>query len=641
MKHSLRYQFLGSFLFIIVVIGVVTTWVGIQLIGEGILRQAQDHVRNDLNSAREVYRENLGKIRDVVRLTADRIFLRQGLTDRNLKTIRTELKKVQENESFDILNLTDIDGTVLIRTRNPEINGDSHAGNPIIKRVITENEVIASTHIIPFDELVIENRDLIDQSRIELTRTPKAFQGAEKEMNAAMMLVAAAPVMGNDKNIVGVLYGGQVINRNYEIVDKVKETVYQGQTYKGKDIGTATIFQGGIRISTNVMREDGSRAIGTSVSQEVYNQVLINGLPWIERAFVVNDWYIAAYEPIKNITGEIIGILYVGVLEEKFVDLKNKTRLIFFGITLAGVLAALTISYFLTQQLTNPIRYLVSATQRFADGNFSQKVHIQSKNEIRELGEAFNYMTTALKERDEKLKKYAQQKIMESERLATIGQLAAGVAHELNNPLGGILVFGHLLLEKMEKKDPLRDHIEKIVQQTTRCKEIVKGLLDFSRQTEPQMILTDIHDVLNSALSLLENQTLFQNIRLHKYFLPSPPRVTIDSSQIQQVFINLILNGVEAMEGQGDLTIRTDVSEDGKFFVTQFTDTGCGIPEEHIERLFEPFFTTKEVGKGTGLGLSVSYGIIQRHHGTIDVKSKPGKGTTFIIRLPLTPENNK
>ncbi len=638
MRISLKTKLITSFLVVIAICGFISTWVGIRLIGNGIVRQAQDKVRVDLNSAREIYKERLRKIKDTVRLTASRFFMVQSLSMGNYEPMKAELTRIKERESFDILTVTDRYGKVIFRTRNPRIYGDDQSTRDIIRYVLRNKKAAASTEIIPREELLKEGEDLAKRAQINLVPTPKAKARPESEETSGMMIIAAAPVFDHKGNIIGVLYGGILLNRKYEIVDKIKETVYQGEVYKGKDIGTATIFQGDLRISTNVKREDGSRAIGTRVSEEVYNQVLVKGLPWIERAFVVNDWYITAYEPIKNIEGNIIGILYVGVLEQKFTDMRRDTILVFLGIALGGIILALIVSYFLANSILRPVKHLVFASERLAQGDLSHRVELKSKDEIGELAKTFNYMAESLKDRDERLKKHAQQKIMESERLATIGQLAAGVAHELNNPLGGILIYSHLLLENLNENDPRRENLEKIVTQATRCKGIVKGLLDFSRQTEPKVNLGDINEVIKSALSLVENQSLFQNIRISKDFLPSSLLVMMDSAQIQQVFINIILNAAEAMNGKGNLKIDTAISEDKKWVIVEFTDTGCGIPKENIEKLFEPFFTTKEVGHGTGLGLAISYGIIQRHKGIIEVKSQVGKGTTFTIRLPVAKE---
>ena len=639
MKISLRTKLIISFLVVVVITGIVTTWVGVHLIGNTIIRQAQDKVRVDLNSAREIYQENLGNVKDLIRLTANRFFIKESLLSGNTQLLKDELKRIRERESLDILTITDKHGNVIFRSRNPKASGDSQAEDEIVKRALFDQQVTASTQIVTRDELLKEGEDLAERARIVFIPTPRAKPRPESQETSGMMMKAAAPLLDQEGNILGVLYGGILLNRRYEIVDKVKQTVYQEEVYKGKDIGTATIFQGDLRISTNVTREDGSRAIGTRVSAEVYDRVLVKGLPWIERAFVVNNWYITAYEPIRNVVGDIIGILYVGVLEQKFADMRGATMLVFLGIALAGVAAALTVSIFLANGILKPVRHLVFASEQLAQGDLAHKVKVESLDEIGELAKTFNFMVESLKDRDEQLKQYTQQKIMESERLATIGQLAAGVAHELNNPLGGVLIYSHLLLEGLPEDAPQRANLEKIVTQATRCKKIVKGLLDFSRQTEPKMEAVNVNDLLYGALALVEGQALFQNIEIVKNLLSSPPRVTADSGQIQQVFINIVLNAAEAMQGQGKLTIQTDLSQDGQFIEIAFTDTGCGISEENIERLFEPFFTTKEVGRGTGLGLAISYGIIQRHNGTIDVKSQVGEGTTFTIRLPIEKEN--
>jgi two-component system NtrC family sensor kinase len=432
-----------------------------------------------------------------------------------------------------------------------------------------------------------------------------------------------------------VLYAGKLINRDYKVVDKVKHTVYQAVKYKGKDIGTATIFQGDLRISTNVMRQDGTRAIGTRVSEQVYDQVLVRGLPWIGRAFVVNNWYISAYEPIRDIKDRIIGILYVGVLEEKFTDMRKKTTAIFLGIALAGMVGALVVSSFLARGVLRPIRKLIFASHQWAGGNLDYRVETRQKDEIAELTRTFNTMASSLRERDERLKEYTARQIMKSERLATLGQLAAGVAHEINNPLGAILMYSHLSLEEMDKDDPRRKNLEKVTAEATRCKNIVRGLLDFARQSEPNVQEADANEILRRTLSLLQNQAQFHNITITTTLRDSLPKAMMDSSQIQQVFTNIILNAAEAIEGQGEVKITTRTVEDGQSIEIEFTDTGCGIPQENLEKIFDPFFTTKEVGRGTGLGLAVSYGIIARHKGSIEVKSSPSKGTTFIIRLPL------
>jgi two-component system NtrC family sensor kinase len=453
--------------------------------------------------------------------------------------------------------------------------------------------------------------------------------------SAGMMLMAAAPIFDQSNRLIGIVHGGTMLNGNYQIVDKIKQTVYEDLIYDGKDIGTATIFQDDVRISTNVKNEDNSRAIRTRVSQEVYNQVVLEGEPWIGRAYVVNDWYITAYEPIKNIKNEIIGILYVGILEQKYVDIRNNASLIFLAITLGGALVSMIISYFFSRRISVPIMKLVSASREVAQGNLDAQVEIASNDELGEMADAFNVMASSIKQRDEQLKEFARNKIMESERLALIGQLAANVAHELNNPLQGIVTYSHLLLERVSSENSATSSAQKIVTQANRCRDIIRGLLDFSRQRKPDATVCDINSVVEECVSLLENQAPFHNIQIVKEFEHGLPMILVDPSQMQQVFINLIINAVEAMEEGGQLTLKTRFDPDEEVIEIDITDTGYGIPEENMEKLFDPFFTTKEVGHGTGLGLAISYGIVKEHQGTISVESEVDQGTTFQIRLPM------
>lgn len=635
MKISFRTKLIVSFLAVVIVTGFVATLVGVNLIVDGMIREEQDRVRTNLNSAREIYQGELKEIRDLVRLTAVRFFIKEALLTSDLEGIEKELVRIREEEHLDVLTLTDEKGKVLFRACNPEVHGDSQAEDELINRVLLDKEAVASTQIISSKEMEKEGKDLAEQANIEFIPTPNEKPRPGKEETSGMIIKAAAPVMGYNNELLGIIYAWGLLNRDYEIVDKVKDTVYEGVKYKGKDMGTVTIFQGDLRISTNVQNLDGSRAIGTRVSEEVYNQVLVEGMSWIGRAFVVNNWYIAAYEPIKNIKGEIIGILYVGLLEEKFTDMRKNTMGIFLGITFAGMALALIISYFLASGILKPISRLVRASKRLAKGDLTQRVKFTSKDEIGELAEAFNFMASSIKERDDQLKARAQQKIQESERLASLGRLAAGIAHEINNPLGAILVYSNLLLEESKPQDSGRENLKKIVRETIKCKEIVKGLLDFARKTEPKKEPANINNILERVLSLVEKQALFQNIKITKKLHPHLPMAMIDITQIQQVFMNIILNAAEAMEGKGSLATSTQLLEDGRSMEIGFTDTGCGIPLENMKRLFEPFFTTKEETKGIGLGLAISYGIIKNHGGNIEVKSQVGKGTTFIIKLPV------
>jgi len=227
--------------------------------------------------------------------------------------------------------------------------------------------------------------------------------------------------------------------------------------------------------------------------------------------------------------------------------------------------------------------------------------------------------------------------LVSSEKMASLGKLAAGIAHEINNPLGGILIYASLIMEDLDEGDPRRQDLSRIVQEASRCKDIVKSLLEFARQTEPKMEPTDINRAITDVLFFLENQALFHNIHIVKRLDPALPSPHANAGQLKQVFMNIIVNAAEAMNGSGTLTIATSVFPSRKSISVEFTDTGEGIPEENLTRIFDPFFTTKDIGKGTGLGLATSYGIIESHGGKITVRSKVGQGSTFTIELPVHP----
>jgi two-component system NtrC family sensor kinase len=636
----ITYKLIVSFLLISIFSNIFFTIAGITFIGNRIISEAQERVRNDLNSAREIYFGELRHITDVVQLTSRRPIIQEIFDTGVTENIQADLNYEKKYENLDILTVIDKSGTVVLRTNYPYNIGDNLSQQEIIKSVLNNNETIASSTIVPIEFLAKESPRLAESAHFVFIDTPMARARPDTEETSGMLLAVATPVFNDDNLLIGTLFGAVVLNRNYTIVDMIKQTVFQGMMYKGKDIGTATIFQDDVRISTNVLTEQGTRAIGTRIAEDVYNQVVVNGSPWIGRAYVVNNWYITAYEPIRNISDKVIGILYVGILEQKYTDLRQSAVLTFLLISLGGVLASIAISYTISRNILIPVQKLASASKELAKGNLEIRVEKTSDDELGELADGFNSMAYALKERDERLKEFTRKKFMESERLALVGQLAANVAHELNNPLQGIVTYSHLLLENNIFDEPTNQNIRKIVTQSNRCRDIIRGLLDFSRQRKPDKTLCDINSIVQESISFVENQALFHNIEIVMNLDNSLPKTIIDPSQIVRVFINLIVNAAEAMEGNGRLSISSIVDRNTKCIEIEVTDTGPGIPEENIEKIFDPFFTTKETGHGVGLGLAISYGIIKEHKGSISVESKIGQGTTFTIRFPIAAVKN-
>lgn len=233
-----------------------------------------------------------------------------------------------------------------------------------------------------------------------------------------------------------------------------------------------------------------------------------------------------------------------------------------------------------------------------------------------------------------------QIQLLQAEKMASLGKLSAGVAHQLNNPLGGITLFTKLIMEEYELEERVKEDLQRILKDAQRCRDIVKELLEFSRQTHYFMQPLDINKAITRTLFLLENQVIFQNIDIYNELAVSLPLVPADVQQLNHLFMNIILNSADAMDGKGKLTIKSRLLPNGDRVSVEISDTGPGIPGAILPHIFEPFFTTKEQGKGTGLGLSLAYGIVENHGGSIKATSKPGKGTTFIIELPIETKGN-
>jgi two-component system NtrC family sensor kinase len=448
------------------------------------------------------------------------------------------------------------------------------------------------------------------------------------------------------------VYAGTLLNGNLDIVDRMWRVLYAGETFEGAPVGTVSMFQDGVRVATTVTGTGGGRALGTTVSDEVGRAVLGEGRAWHDRAFVVHDWYLAAYEPLRSLDGGVVGILAVGVLEEYYAQIRDQVIVSFFAIAGLGFLVILVATYGIMGNILRPIGEMANAAQKIAAGDFDQVIRATGEGEVAVLASSFNSMLESLRAMradleawgrtlEEKVAQRSQEllemqvRMARTERLASLGMLSAGVAHEINNPLGGVLALTALTLEDIAPDDPCRENLEEVVKQAHRCKAIVKGLLDFSRQSVSSPEPVDLGRAAQEALALVRPQAAFFNIELVCAFEPDLPTVQADRAEVHQVILNIIMNAVQAMEEHGRLTLTTSSGED--YAELAISDTGHGIPAALVDHVFDPFFTTKDEAKGTGLGLSIAYGIVSKHGGAISVQSEVGVGTTFTVRFPLTP----
>ncbi len=571
------------------------------------------------------------------------------------------LRGLAVERGLDFLHLLDRDGEPLASAGGRRLPPSSRRNWEVVAAAAAGAPRTAIELFSP-DELAVVDPALRRRAHLPLVDTPAAVPETRQFEERGMMIHSAAPVFDARGQLVAVLEGGVMLNGNLAIVDRINAIVYREGSLPLGSVGTATIFLGDTRIATNVRLFEGRRALGTRVSRAVREHVLEGGKVWQDTAFVVNDFYVSGYEPIEDSAGRRIGMLYVGFLEAPFRQARALAMGALFAIFVAISILGAVLSLRFARTVFRPIERLHAVIQRVAHGDVDARVGpIASCDELGRLAGEFDRLLDLLAAKREELQLWAdeldskvaartaelaeanailrraQQQLVMSEKLAAIGELTAGVAHEINNPVA--VIQGNLdVLNDVLGADagPVRREIRLIHQQADRIRQIVTKLLQFARPGEfaGYVETVAVDAVLADCVVLTRHNVEKRRIELEQRFAAGTP-VEINRSELQQVLINLIVNAVQAMPDGGRLLLATeDWREGGEVLgaVIRVRDSGQGIAREHLERIFDPFFTTKK-GSGTGLGLSISYTIVQRYGGRIGVQSAPGEGAEFSVWL--------
>ena len=511
------------------------------------------------------------------------------------------------------------------------------------------------------DDLLMINVALAEQAELLLIPTEAAVPTDQVAETRGMVIHTAAPVSINGSQ--RVLVGGILLNRNLDFIDTINTLVYQRKNTAEDPRGTATLFLEDVRISTNVRLFENVRALGTRVSAEVRSAVLDEGQTWLDRAFVVNDWYISGYLPIYDSFERRIGMLYVGFLEEPF-RLVKRDAIAMMWIAFIGILLVfIPVFLRLAGGIFSPLERMTQTMRRVETGDLAARNNLnRTGGEIAEVSQHLDHLLDQVQERDKQLREWADdlnirveertaqlqeanqklettyQQLVMSEKLASIGEITAGVAHEINNPVA--VIQGNVDVVRLtlgEQAEPVKTELDLIDRQIMRIGGIVGKLLQFARPDDYGKYeeYVNLRDVTQDSLGLVDHVYASKDIDVH-LDLAHIPDVKINPSELQQVIINLIINAVQAMDGKGTLIIRTHPSERGgkQGVCLAFQDSGPGISEDTINTIFDPFFTTKRA-KGTGLGLSISQTIIQTAGGIITAKNHPEGGALMSIWLPV------
>lgn len=566
------------------------------------------------------------------------------------------LQEIQSETGTDFLILLDARGRVRAATHGPAAGSPLPESN-VLRRALggqpaTEVDILGPEALSAIDPA------LAFRAKTSLIPTRNAQSSSRTEETRGMVVQSAAPASGGH-----VLLGGVLLNKNLDFIDRLNEIVYPEGALPLGSLGTATLFLDDVRIATNVRLFEGARAIGTRVSVSVRQAVLDEGKTWLDRAFVVNDWYVSAYEPVIDSAGKRCGMLYVGFLEAPF----QRARWLAFGVVIVLFVSAAVMSAYvslrLARQVSEPVERMHEVMNVIETGGNNARVGaIAGEDELAVLAAHFDQLLDKLAEQTDALQRWgaeldvkvvertrelaaaneslrsAQQRLVMSEKLAAIGQLAAGVAHEVNNPVAVIQGNLDVLRETLgDTAEPVMGEIRLIQDQVFRIRLIVAKLLQFVRPTEYAGFVEsiDVNAVVHDSLVLVGHQIRKGNITI-KLELYADQHVMLNRNELQQVLINLIVNAMQAMPEGGTLMLISGASHregvDGVFVAV--VDSGPGISGEDRARLFDPFFTTKAAADGTGLGLWVSLGLVERYGGRIEVDCPPEGGTVFSVWLP-------
>ncbi len=623
-------------------------------------------VSTDLRVARHAFQNMQEEYLDELGRLAQSYRFRRGFEQENHAGLERMLMDWQGRNGLAFLHLTDTEGRWLVRA--PRGGHSRTRPTRLRARVANVGEPASGIEVFSNAELRHENPAVADKVILSLVDTPRAAPTERTRQQRAMVIRLLYPVEGATGRVTAILDGGLVLNQNFAFVDAIRDLVYgEGSLPEGSH-GAVTVLLDDVRISTNVPIRAGERALGTRVSETVREQVLERGEHWVDRAFVVNDWYISAYDSINNVRGERVGMLYAGFLEAPFRESVLGALGVMLLLMTLVLLAAGIMAVRGARAIFQPVEAMAEVVRATMAGKERRIGALRSEDEIGELARQFDRMLELLQQRNHELERATErleEKVAErtatltrrnrelsetvetlhqtrrqlvmAEKLAAVGQLTAGIAHEINNPTAVIL--GHLDLLAAELDDdsgPVKQEIEVIIHQIDRIRNIIDNLLQYTRPRDSGVALAyvDVNEVVSDSLGLVRHELKGREIRVDTTLGATRP-IKIKRQELQQVLVNLLMNAVQAVGEQGYVRIETgDWRTQG--VVLAVTDNGGGIRADAIDRVFDPFFSTKR--DGTGLGLSMSYGMVRGYGGDVTVMSEEGVGSTFRVWLLREPE---
>ena len=663
---SLRYKLLLLVLFPMVLVLPTILGVSIYWSQNYTYDQLYAKVNTDLTVAHDVFSRLQKEYLSQLKSLAESYQFRVSLEANNWERLQQQLDVFRETTKFDFLHITDFTGRWQELQREGVFKKKGKP-SPLLVAALREGNPGVGVEVFNRSDLQTERASLAERVRLPLVYTPRAEPTSRTIEDRAMVVRVVHPVRDAQGHVIAALDGGVLLNNNFTFVDRIRDLVYGPGSIPEGGWGTVTVFLDDVRITTNVPLTKGERALGTRVSQVVRDKVLSRGKKWIDRAFVVNDWYISAYEPIVDVYGERIGMLYAGYLEAPYRNVYLKAMTVLSIAIFVAVLFAGSVVVRGAKSIFKPVEAMADVVRATQLGEHRRIGTIESKDEIGELARQFDAMLELLTERNHQIEQAAEnlelkveertrelkeknvhlqqsinllrrtrQQLAIAGKLAALGELTAGVAHEINNPTAVILGNIDVLKSELgEDAGSVDTEIDLIVQQAYRIRSIVDKLLQYARPAEYAGYLDelDVNQVVDDTLALVRHELETKHVVVRTVYSACTP-VRMSRQELQQVLVNLLVNANHSIAPNGIIEISTQDSAQGTVAI-KVKDYGAGIPLEDLGKVFDPFYTRKKAG--TGLGLSVSYGLIRRYGGMITVDSEEGRWTVFTIFLRHEP----
>ncbi len=638
-------------------------------------------VQSDLAVARGYFGQVLGEVGSGTDAIAASHELHSSLARGDMAAMRLQLARERARLGFDFINLYDPLGTLITaswhRSDAAQVSR-TVAPEPVTERAdpIGRSSGRPSVTRISAAELLTMAPDLAPRIHIPLIATRGAAPTERSIEDRAMVLLSTIPVRGANGETLALLRGGVLLNQNLPLIDHINRIVYPSGSLPMGSHGTATLFMDDVRITTNVRLFQDRRAIGTRVSLAVRDAVLGHGHTWLDRAFVVNDWYVSAYEPLVDAAGERIGMLYVGYLEQPFRLAKYGMLAAIVAIFLLAMALAALFSLRWARSIFRPLELMNRTIARAEGGDSGARVGaVEARDEVGALATHLDQLLDVIDDKTRSLQRWAdeldakvvarthdlaqsnaalrqaQSQLLKSEKLAAIGQIAASVAHEINNPIAVIQGNLDLMRESLgEHAMPVSTELHLLDQQVDRMRLIVTQLLQYARPTEyaGYVDAVDVNRVLEDAMLLVGHLLAHARVTVQRT-ARATIRAGINRQELQQVLVNLLSNALQAMPEGGTLWLDTADHIDAQGrpgVVLEVGDSGAGLDAQAGDRLFHPFFTTKP--DGNGLGLWISIGLIERYGGGMRGQNWRARGsdrpgavfTVWLLRDPDTPQSH-